>query len=274
MVLKKSDPIFRSNVASQHLYSVSVHEKPTSQFRVRTGTILFPRDYNKVSKIGKEWINMFQALHVSGLEPSCTWNAMAQTGQRIDLRDGTRIAGLLESGAIVEFWSYFTVVIKALLTNTLILARRTFAAVLGILDHGLAKEAQKLALFGGAKGRSHWQASIQLLERSDKISLVQKRECRNEDSGVLELSRVIFGRDGLAPSSQWAHAFSDCVTPRDCNRNTFSIELRNKVSDDIVKFLKAIHELTVTSFRYLSTFGTTSEGVVCQAWCGPTKRTD
>ena len=80
---------------------------------------------------------------------------MALTGQRIDLRDGTRIAGLLESGAIVEFWSYFNVVIKALLTNTLILARRTFAAVLGILDHGLAKEAQKLALFSGAKGRSH-----------------------------------------------------------------------------------------------------------------------
>ena len=44
---------------------------------------------------------------------------------------------------------------STLLTNTLILARRTFAAVLGILDHGLAKEAQKLALFSGAKGRSH-----------------------------------------------------------------------------------------------------------------------
>ena len=71
------------------------------------------------------------------------------------MRDGTRIAGLLESGAIVEFWGYFTVVIKALLTNTLILARRTFAAVLGILVHGLAKAAQKLALFSGAKGRSH-----------------------------------------------------------------------------------------------------------------------
>jgi hypothetical protein len=91
---------------------------------------------------------------------------------------------------------------STLLTNTLILARRTFAAVLGILDHALPSAAQKLALFTEQKAFQIDKASIQLLERSDKIGLVQKRECRNEDSGVLELRRVVFGRDGLAPSSQ------------------------------------------------------------------------
>ena len=116
---------------------------------------------------------------------------------------------------------------KAHLADERVPTDTAFAAVLGIPDHGLATAAQKLALFRGGKGRSHRQACIQALEMSDKIGLVQERGCRNEDSGVLELHRVIFGRDGLVTRRQCAHAFSDCVPPRDRNSDAFNMELRN-----------------------------------------------
>ena len=61
MVLKKSDPIFRSNFASQHFYNVAVYEKLTSQIRVRIDTLLFPRNHYNVGKTGKACFSMVQA---------------------------------------------------------------------------------------------------------------------------------------------------------------------------------------------------------------------
>jgi hypothetical protein len=69
---------------------------------------------------------------------------MVLAGRCIVFSTGTRIAGLRDSGAIIAFWGFFAKVIKALLTNELVLACRTFAAVLGILDHGLETAGQKV----------------------------------------------------------------------------------------------------------------------------------
>ena len=61
MVLKKSDPNFRSNFASQHFYNVAVYEKLTSPIGVRIHTLLFPRNHYKVGKTGKARFSMVQA---------------------------------------------------------------------------------------------------------------------------------------------------------------------------------------------------------------------